>query len=86
MSTKNADLPAMPTFVAPRMDGGIDVGFYGLTKREAFIKAAMQGLLANPGGPVQANSMRGFDYCNCGPEQIAQMSADIADAHLALLE
>jgi len=53
MTTKNGDLPAMPVVIKePIARVGItshygDVQYAGLTKREMFAMAAMQGLCAN---------------------------------------
>ena len=46
---KNSDMPATAVeFRNPNMSGGEDIGQWrGLTKREAFAMAAMQGLMAN---------------------------------------
>lgn len=44
---KSGDMPAMPTFVAPMLDGGVVEGQYGLTMREYFAGLAMQGILAS---------------------------------------
>lgn len=59
---------------------------YGLTKRERFAMAAMQGLLSNSGGPVQANSRSGTGYCNCDAEGVAKWAVENADALLKELE
>jgi len=52
MSTENGYSPAMPSSVSCRADGGIVSsrdfeGYEGISKREYFAKAAMQGLLAS---------------------------------------
>ena len=57
----------------------------GLTKREMFAMNAMQGLLANSGGVIQANSMSGTGWCNCNSKGLAQWSVECADALLAEL-
>lgn len=57
----------------------------GLTKRELFAAMAMQGLMANPGGPYQASVSSGWVRVNCTQKQIAQECADMADALLAAL-
>lgn len=49
-------------------------------------KDAMQGLLANPGGPVQANSHTGWSLTNCTADDVARAAVEIADALLAALE
>lgn len=81
---KNADLPAMP------QDGdlwALEIGqcateATGLTKREMFAMHAMQGLLSNCGGVVQANSMSGTGFCNSDEKSLAQWSISCADALL----
>lgn len=76
---KNADMPAYPTIVAFDEDGvrefqcGTSSFYYfGRTKREAFVMAAMQGLCAS-GRALPA-------------EAIAATSKTVADATLAELE
>ena len=65
------------------VDNYYDAG--GLTKRELFAAMAMQGLMANPGGPYQASPSSGWVRVNCTQKQIAQECADMADALLAAL-
>lgn len=48
--------------------------------------AAMQGLLANPGGPIQANGMSGWGFCNCDGNQVAEVAVSMADTLLAELD
>lgn len=84
---KNADLPAMPnnnpdTYPTPC---AVNYGS-GLTKREMFAMHAMQGLLSNSGGVVQANNMSGTGFCNSDETSLAQWSIACADALLAELE
>lgn len=58
----------------------------GLTKRELFAAMAMQGLLANPGGPVQSSLESGWNpSVNCTCEDVALTAAEYADALLAQL-
>lgn len=79
MSIKNGDLPAMP--LANGADGtpwkARDLGnpeqVVGLTKREIFAMAAMQGYCADGG----------LDYCY---KTIAESAVGVADALLAELE
>ncbi len=50
MTVKNGDLPAMPFQEVTSITGGMITGFKnhsGLSKREQFAMAAMQGLCAN---------------------------------------
>ena len=79
MKTNNGDLPAMPVVEetkAEQYNGGTYTTAtaisFGLTKREMFAMAAMQGLLAH-----EADS---------NPQFIAQDAVIIADALLAELE
>ncbi len=48
--------------------------------RDEFAAAALKGLLANSGGPVQSSPMCGWTYCNCQPEDIAREAYTLADA------
>ena len=43
----------------------------------------LSGLLANCGGPVQANQMCGTNYCNGTKEMTVEWAVDLADALLA---
>lgn len=54
----------------------------GMTLRDFFAAKAMQGLLANPGGPIQGNSQRGWGFTNCTMDHVVGMSFGIADAML----
>ena len=58
----------------------------GMTLRDYFAAKAMQGLLANPGGPIQANGMSGWNWCNCTVESVADFAWHIADAMLKARE
>ena len=53
------------------------------TLRDEFAMAALSGLLANPGGPVQESPMRGWALVNCTLANIATEAYDIADAMMA---
>lgn len=66
----NADTPAHPA----------DAGLYhlGLTKREAFAMAAMQGMLAGP----QCQALREMESLGDFDETLAKWSVDAADALL----
>lgn len=37
------------------------------------------GLLSNPGGPIQANGMNGWGFCNCSQSDVIQESIEISD-------
>jgi len=58
---------------------------FGLTKREYIAAMAMQGLLANPGGPIQASTQCGWSLTNCKREDVAGAAVRFADALLAEL-
>lgn len=78
---KNDDMPAMPQAVAASPSGDVyqsyEAGGMGLTKREAFAMAAMQGLLAN-------------SYLhrtqNMSPSTVSRVATEYANAQLAALE
>lgn len=78
---KNADMPAMPIPDDSESGGSLpsahidENGANGLTKREEFAKAAMQGLCAN--------SIPGRHNI---PENLAHEAVNYADALLAELE
>lgn len=64
----------------PEMNG------FGMTLRDYFAAKAIQGLLANPCGPVQANGMSGWNWCNCTVEDVADFAWHVADAMLKARE
>ena len=71
---KNGDMPAMPIIDAEgrcSLFGNENLSASGLTKREMFAMAAMQGILSNPR----------YTY-----EQLARHAVNYADALLAELE
>lgn len=47
--------------------------------RDRLAEKVIQGLLANPSGPIQANGMSGWGLCNCTIEQVADFAWHIAD-------
>ena len=53
------------------------------TLRDEFAMAALQGLLANSGGPIQSSPMSGWTYCNCGPADVAREAYKLADEMMA---
>ena len=84
MTIKNGDLPAMPNVTDAQTLGSMGMmntvaDFYrhgaGLTKREQFAMAAMQGLLVNMG-------RNGLDSV----KQVSDIAVAAADALLAELE
>lgn len=81
---ENANLPATPIAneeLASSLELGAD-GSKGLTKREMIAMHAMQGILSNSGGVIQANSRSGTGWCNCDASGLAQWSVECADALL----
>ena len=83
MKTNNGDLPAMPSGV---LQDGHNCGEYplhaGLSKREQFAMAAMQGLCADIVSVYE-------NLCGDGTvptEYVAKQAANMADALLAELE
>jgi hypothetical protein len=88
MTTKNGDLPAFPAVLEEliRKRGNEthygDVKYAGLTKREQFAMAAMQGLCADIVSVYE-------NLCGDGTvptEYVAKQAANMADALLAELE
>jgi hypothetical protein len=55
---------------------------FGMALRDYFAAKVMQGLLANPGGPIQANGMNGWYWCNCSSEDVVNFAYSIADSML----
>lgn len=52
------------------------------TLRDQFAMAALTGLLANSGGPVQASALRGTGYVNHETADVAGWAYELADAML----
>ncbi len=80
MTIKNGDLPAAPTIYADMAANGqreIYCDQTGLTKREQFAMAAMQGLTANAGANLTSDSFH---------VSAAVKAVKCADALLAELE
>lgn len=81
-SKDNANMPAMPLGLEFHNDNGdcLQVIHIGLTKREDFAKAALQGILSNP---------LIFKNQQITPEtfdQVAEIALHFADSQLAALE
>jgi len=68
-------------FPVTDMNGGPASG--GMSLRDYFAAAAMQGLMGNSGGPWQANPSSGTGWCNCDADDVASVAYNIADAMLA---
>lgn len=49
------------------------------TLRDEFAMAALSGLLANPGGPIQASERCGWDLTNCSTPSVVAFAYAIAD-------
>lgn len=67
-------------------DAHWDYAESGMTLRDYFAANALQGLCANSGGPIQANGMHGWGFCNCRLEDVAITAYGLADAMLAARE
>lgn len=50
--------------------------------RDDFAMRAAQGMLANPGGPIQSSSVCGWTLVNCDFANVAQQAYEFADAML----
>jgi hypothetical protein len=90
MSTINDGGPAFPELdtgeTHDNRDGGKFTSFRsvgGMSLRDYFAAKAMQGLLANPGGPIQCNSRSGWGYCNTTADLLVSDVYALADAMLA---
>ena len=57
--------------------------WHGMSLRDYFAAKAMNAVLANNGGDVQANSECGWSLCNCTFSDVAEFSYQVADAMLA---
>ena len=75
--TKNGDLPAMPLEREAELASSFNAAdTYGLTKREQFAMAAMQGLLTNRSGILQPRNAH----------DVAFLAVELAEALLEQLE
>ena len=74
--------PAFPLGSVEHIDG-VHYAEAGMSLRDYFAAKAMQGLLSNPGGPIQANPQNGWDYTNTPPEGVAGTAYEMADHMLA---
>lgn len=81
--SKNTGRPAFPLPCEDHIFHDVfESGYGGISMRDYFAAKALQGLLANPGGPIQANGMSGWSWCNCSPEDVAYLAYSLADAML----
>jgi len=71
--------PAFPRTAVP----GHNAPQQGMSLRDWFAGKAMEGLLSNPGGPIQANGMSGWSFTNCRDNDVASLVWVIADAMIA---
>lgn len=87
MTTKNTGGPAFP-LLNNKIGYHADIRqeWYGVTVRDYFAAKAMQGLLANSGGPVQRHNERGWDFVNCELKEVAATAFSVADAMLKARE
>ena len=77
---KNSDMPASPTLYMEQSNGSGELysDNAGLTKREAFAMAAMQGWLARCANVPHTHKLE--------PESMAEVAVGMADALLKQLE
>jgi len=64
------------------MDGSPAALTTGLSVRDYFAAKALQGMCANPGGPLQANGRNGWALVNCTSADVVTVAYDFADAML----
>jgi len=57
---------------------------FPLSLRDYYAAAALQGLLANSGGPIQANKLCGWSLINCVEKDVAELALSLADAVIAV--
>lgn len=84
MIDPNAPAYPMPSGPEPRVDTFTHYN-EGMTIRATMAKDLMGGLLANAGGPIQANGINGWGFTNCDVDQVAQVAVTCADALIAEL-
>jgi hypothetical protein len=86
MSTEPENPVAFPNpgmyFVRDNESVEINPTTYGMSLRDYFAAKALQGFLANSGGPIQPNGMTGWGLTNCDVKYVAEYSYDFADAML----
>lgn len=57
---------------------------FPLSLRDWLAGMALQGLLTNSGGPIQANGMCGWSLTNCVEKDVAELALSLADAVIAV--
>ena len=72
--------PAFPCPEASIVRFGHPDGFLGMDIRTTIATKMMQGLLSNPGGPVQSSAECGWAFTNCSHQDVAEFSVALADA------
>jgi len=77
----NADMPAMPFSSTQLINGDVECGATGLTKREHFAAMALQGLLSNPATGDSSLWDNAPEWAN----QMTSSAVEFADALLAEL-
>lgn len=75
--------PADPSWLDPRTRDESRQQAHGMSLRDWFAGKALAGLMANPGGPIQANGMSGWGLTNCDVSAVAKYCYALADAMLA---
>lgn len=82
MSEKDNGGPAFPI---PLNDGQVYQGHApcdGMTLRDYMAAKTLQGMLANPGGPLQRNDQCAWSLTNCTFDELAEFTYELADAML----
>lgn len=76
-----------PAFPVPETSldsaGVFSASNQGMSLRDWFAGMALQGLLSNSGGPIQANGMSGWGWTNCDQKNVADIAWGMADTMLA---
>lgn len=79
--TKNTGGPAFPSHGTMG-----EVSHEGMTLHDCYVGKVLQGLFANPGGPIQASDMSGWRLVNCTLEQLVDFAREVADIAVAARE
>ncbi len=78
---------AFPRDTKWNADGSIcQKGSAGQSFRADAAKHILAGLCANPGGPLQANGMSGWGFCNCSMTDVVGLAVEMADERIARLK